>query len=139
MSILVNNLEVYATENDLFYDLTCRSTNKASWETFGINQKLLDESLNPIPGVYIDYIDNLCLSQAVFNEDHTSIIVEPIFDTRFHFNIRLSKQYNWDTLFETWMKGKGISKSNNQEISVTLNKVSLIDPTSIKSQFRVWA
>lgn len=157
MSVIIqdqkgNDVEVFVSVNGGMIDAIIRAETETDWIEGAVYYGLLVEengTLVPSKGVEIDTIGPVVIKPGTYDEAGKEISA-PVYDNRYHLNLRihgiaLEKQNDdkdllkWEQMAINWTKyGVSDEKVNSDEKAKSLYKVSLIDPSTIKTPVRMW-
>lgn len=129
-------VEVFARECGGYIDMIVRADAHGYWRNVAEDWGLIDADENAMPGVTIDPIGPVETTPAVF--DALGAVVTPaITDNRYHLNLRVSADFDWQPFAVKWTQDGTATAPNNSEDGRRFYRVTLIDPDTITSPARV--
>ena len=131
-------VEVFVRITDGYVDAMLRAAYRSAWIDAARVNGLIDAEGNPVDGVTIDEIGDVVVTPATY-DDAGNQLTPPDIDNRYHVNLRIRADLNWQAIALNWMAhGNDDAVANKDEETRTLSRVSLIDPDTINSPSRVW-
>lgn len=150
-------VECFVTQREGMIDALLRADTQAAFEQAAIAAEILEpiqmedgtEKLVPVRGNNVDVIGPVEIAPGEFDENE-NVLVEPLFDNRYHVNLRIAEPAlsklndqgypKWKATVLTWMQyGADDVNSNKNEVGKKLSNVTLIDLTTIQTPAQVWA
>lgn len=120
-----------------YIDAICRAETQAAWEAAAEANHLTVDGV-PIDGANINVIGPVVVTPAILDAQGNTL-VPPVLDERYHVNLRLRDDLNWQAVALAWMAyGVPDPDQNAAEVAQELSQVSLIDPDTISSPSQVW-
>lgn len=149
MSMEINGTVVFLREVGGMVDAMIRANTYADWAMGAYYYGLIDSEGVAAPGVDINEIGTVILEPGGY-DDTGAELTPPVTDRRVHFNIRLSEPAlsvidevtglpRWKLMGINWTNyGVKDTKSNKNEVGMSLQSVVLIDANTIVSPKQVW-
>lgn len=131
-------VEVFIRLANGYMDAICRATDQAAWEAACIAYNLADADGNLRDGVHVDVLGPVVITPGTYDADGAEI-TPPTFDERYHVNLRVAEDRDWQAVCIAWMQhGDADPEINRDEVALVYSGVSLIDPDTIHTPVRVW-
>lgn len=131
-------VEVFIRLENGFMDAICRAADQATWEAACIAYNLADEDGTLREGVHVDVIGPVVIAPGTYDEAGAEI-TPPTYDERYHVNLRVAEERDWQPVCIAWMQhGSADPEVNRDEVALVFGGVSLIDPDTINTPARVW-
>lgn len=130
-------VEVFARDCGGYIDMIVRADTHGYWRNVAEDWGLIDADENAMPGVTIDPIGPVETTPAIF--DALGALITPaVADNRYHLNLRVSADFNWQPFASKWTQDGSATMSNASENGKRFYRVTLVDPDTISTPSRVF-